>query len=120
MGLSIDVHRTRRSSEIRLVSFEWQRRSTDERLDRQRTRQCLPEVQCQVRRQDCRLDVKHHQFVIIGRQRLKNVVAFGLQNHDALIEMMMLESRRRVKLGQWRIDFRLEGVVRAAMIEIVT
>lgn len=62
----------------------------------------------------------NNQLVIISRKSLKNIIAFGLKNHDTLIEMMMFQRRRRVQLRQRGIDFRLKGVVRSSMIEIVT
>ena len=62
----------------------------------------------------------NNQLVIISRKSLKNIIAVGLKNHDTLIEMMMFQCRGRVQLRQRGIDFRLEGVVRSSMIEIVT
>lgn len=78
------------------------------------------EVQGQVRRQDRRLDVLHGLLVIARRERLQQIVALGLQDHDALVEMVMLQCRRGVEFRQGRVDFRLEGVVRATMVQIVT
>ena len=50
---------------------------------------------------------------------LEDVVPLGAENHDALVEMVVLHRRRRVEEGQRRVHLRLERVVRAAMVEIV-
>ena len=50
---------------------------------------------------------------------LKDVVPLRAEDHDALVEMVVLHRRRRVEEGQRRVHLRLERVVRAAMVEVV-
>lgn len=51
---------------------------------------------------------------------LENVVSLGAENHDALVEMVMLHCWRWIKDGQWRFDFGLESIVGASMVQVVT
>ena len=50
---------------------------------------------------------------------LKDVVPLRAEDHDALVEMVVLHRRRRVEEGQRRVHLRLERVVRAAVVEVV-
>lgn len=51
---------------------------------------------------------------------LEYIIAVGIQNHDALIEMVMLHSAGGIQYRQWRLSFGLESVIRSPVIQIVT
>ena len=50
---------------------------------------------------------------------LENVVSLTAQDHDALVEVVVLHGGRRVENGQGRVHLGLESVVRAPMVEVV-
>lgn len=79
----------------------------------------LLEVHGQVRGQDGVLHQLHHGPVVLGRQRLEYVVAVAVQDHYALVEVMVFHRAGRVQYGQRRFGLRLERVVRAPVIEVV-
>lgn len=80
----------------------------------------LLEIHGQVRRQDGVLHQLHHGAVVLRRQRLEYVVAVAVQDHHALVEVMVFHRAGRVEYGQRRFGLRLERVVRAPVVEIVT
>ena len=47
------------------------------------------------------------------------MVALRVEDHEALIEVVVLHRGRRVQLGQVGAGFDLEGVVGAAVIQVV-
>jgi hypothetical protein len=50
---------------------------------------------------------------------LKDVVPFRVENHDALVEVVVLHGGGRVEDGQGRFHLRLERVVRPAVVQVV-
>jgi len=80
----------------------------------------LFEVHGQIRGQYRVLHQLHHRPVVLRRQRLEYVVAVAVQDHHALVEVMVFHRAGRVQDGQRRLGLRLERVVRAPVIEIVT
>ena len=79
----------------------------------------LLEVDREIRREYGVLDDSHHPPVVLHRQILKDVVAVRVQDHHALVEVVVLHRARRVEDGEGRFGFCLEGVVRAAVVEVV-
>ena len=55
----------------------------------------------------------------IWTTNLKDVVALGVEDHDTLVEVVVLHRRRGVEDGQRGLDLRLEGVVGAAVVQVV-
>ncbi len=50
---------------------------------------------------------------------LKDVVPFRVENHDALVEMVVLHGGGGVEDGQRWLHLRLERVVRPAVVQVV-
>ena len=50
---------------------------------------------------------------------LENVVSFAVEDHDALVKMMVLHGAGSVKDGKRRFRFCLEGIVRPSVVQIV-
>lgn len=50
---------------------------------------------------------------------LKDIIALTIQNHDTLIEMVMLHRRSRVKNCERTLSLRLKRVIRASMVQVV-
>lgn len=50
---------------------------------------------------------------------LKDIIALTIQNHDTLIEMVMLHCRSRVKNCERTLSLRLKRVICASMVQIV-
>ena len=51
---------------------------------------------------------------------LKDIVSFRVEDHDALVEVVVLHGGGRVEDGQRRLHLRLERVVRTAVVQVVT
>ncbi len=51
---------------------------------------------------------------------LKDIVPLRAQDHDTLVEMMVLHCGGRVEDGQGRLDLGLESVIGSSVIQIVT
>ncbi len=58
-------------------------------------------------------------FSYLG-QVCQDLVALRVQDHEALVEVVVLHRRRRVQLRQLRSGFDLERIVGPAMVQIVT
>lgn len=50
---------------------------------------------------------------------LEYIIAVCIEDHDALIKVVMFHGTRGVQNGQRRLGFRLEGVVRASVVQVV-
>ena len=50
---------------------------------------------------------------------LEDVISLRAEDHDALVEMMVLHRRGGVEEGQGRVHLGLERVVRAPMVEVM-
>ncbi len=74
----------------------------------------------QVGGEDCLLDVAYDKRVRSRLDMWKYVVSGCVENHDAVIEVMLLHSgRRAVELRQRRVCLHLKHVVCAAMVQVV-
>jgi len=51
---------------------------------------------------------------------LKNIVAFAVENHDALVEVVVLHGTCGVKNRQRAFCFCLEGIIGTSVVQIVT
>ena len=51
---------------------------------------------------------------------LKDIVSFRVEDHDALVEVVVLHGGGGVEDGQRRLHLRLERVVRTAVVQVVT
>lgn len=51
---------------------------------------------------------------------LEYIIAVCIENHDALIEMVVFHGTGRVQYGQRRLGLGLEGVVGTPVVQIVT
>ncbi len=50
---------------------------------------------------------------------LENVVSFGAEDHDALVEVMMLHGRGGIKQSQGGVHLGLKGVIRAPVVQVM-
>lgn len=58
-------------------------------------------------------------YLNVFSTHLENIIAFTIQNHDALVKMVMFHRGRRIQNRQWTLSFRLERVIRPSMVEVM-
>lgn len=80
----------------------------------------LPEVDSQIGRQDRLLQHPEHARVLFRRYIRQELIAGRVQDHQALIEMVVFHRGRRVQLGERRRRFDLERIVGTSVVQVVT